>query len=164
MSNKSSSIDLAISSKAKSFLRGFGWSEDRIERLDAYSSGIMKRGFRSNSVAEQIVRQLEGITFTTNVGGVAWFRFGHQECFHTFRHDHVSILEALVEETDPCPIGGGGGYILFAFPTGVFALLQEQWLCLLISHSFGAMVDAMIFNDSTGCRVMTDVESYRPDW
>jgi hypothetical protein len=164
MTSDSRSMDLAISVRAKSYLREFGWSEDRKVSLEAYSSAIEKRWFKLNSVAEQIVSQLGGIWFTAPSGGVAWFRFDHQECFHTFRHDHVSILEALVKETDPCPIGGGGGYILFAFPNGRFALLHEQWLFLSISDSFAGIVDAMIFDDLTGCRVISDVEAYRPDW
>jgi hypothetical protein len=164
MTNGIRSIDLEISTSAKCFLREFGWSEDRNVNLDVFSSEITKRGFKLNSVAEQILRQLGGITYRINTGGIAWFRFDHQECFHTFRNDHVSVLEALIGETDPCPIGGGAGYILFAFPRATFALLHEQWFFLSVSDSFASIVDAMIFKDLTGCRVITDVEDYRPDW
>jgi hypothetical protein len=126
----------------------------------------MQRGFKLNTVAENILCQLGGISFRSSTGGVPWFRFDHQECFHTFQHKHASILETLIGETNPCPIGGGGGggYILFAFENGVFALLHEQWFFLLISDAFANIVDAIVFNDFIGCRVVEDAESYRPDW
>lgn len=164
MTNEIRSNCLEISERAKSFLREFGWANDRNVSIDMYLHEILKRGFRLNTVAEQIVRHLGGITFKTDAGPVAWFRFDQQECFHTFRYEHVSVLEALVGETDACPVGGGAGYILFAFPSGTLALLHEQWFFLSVSDSFASIVDEMIFGDLGGCRVIEDVEAYRPDW
>lgn len=156
-------MELTISLRSQLFLKEFGWTTERLVSIDTALAAIAARGFKINIVAEKVLTAFSGIQFTTSSGSAGWFRFDHQECFHTFRLDQAANLEALIGSVDPCPIGGGGGYILFAFPCGKFALLHEQWIFLTVAESFASITEAIVFGDLTDCHVFEDVEAYRPD-
>lgn len=145
-------------------LSELGWAQDCTVQIDEYLRELDSAGFQVNDLARSVLQTFGGYEFHFPEGGVAWIRFGVTEARHTFSPDHLPILETLIEDESPCPVGGGGGYILFACPSGRIALLQEQWFCLFVSENLADMLEAIICNDRSRCREVENVEECRPDW
>lgn len=141
-----------------------GWTADRSSPLDEHLTKLSSSGFPINETAKAILQSFGGCCFQIPDGGIAWISFTITETLHAFRSDYLPILTALIEEAEACPVGGGGGYILFACPSGKVALLQEQWFQLEIADSFSDLLEAILFNDRTRCRDVPNVEACCPDW
>lgn len=145
-------------------LSSLGWTTDRSSPPDEYLTELSSSGFPINETAKVILQSFGGYAFQIPDGGIPWISFTITEARHAFRSDYLPILTTLIDEAEACPVGGGGGYILFACPSGKVALLQEQWFYLTVAESFGDILEAILFNDRKRCRDVPNVEACCPDW
>lgn len=156
-----------FSQRSLAALAALGWNpgtESDIQEFENFLAELSENDFAINDVAREILGLFAGQVFNLPRGGIAWISFTATEALRNFAADYLPVLEVLIEETAPCPVAGGGGYILFACPSGKVALLQDEWFYLLVADSFADALEAILFRDRTRCREVPNVEDCRPDW
>lgn len=164
MVDSDSNVVDTLSERSLGWLSNHGWNPDNSVDAGNQLAELSTNGFVANDIARQVLETFGGFTFDLPQGGIGRMSFSVTEARHTFKPEYTPLLGELIGEENPCPVGGGGGYILFMCPSGRLALLQEQWFYLLLADSLGDMFEAIIFNDRSRCHEVPNVEDCCPDW
>jgi hypothetical protein len=119
-------MSIQISEDAKRILRTVGWHEGRRVETAAIRSFLRGRGFEVSSLADCFLSNFHGLRLRPLDGPLSFLAFDVYEEVGWIEEEDKPFLAAL--DPEPlCPIGHGGGVLLFLTPSGKMILLNDQW-------------------------------------
>ncbi|MFO1434508.1 MAG: SUKH-3 domain-containing protein [Candidatus Competibacteraceae bacterium] len=121
-------MSITISNAAKEILCTFGWYEGRCIELREIKIFLEDHGFSATPIAVEFLRQFHGLRLRpSNQGSLSFIHFDIYEEMSWIEREDKPFLDALVQ-APLCPVGHGGGVLLFLTPTAEMVLLNDQWL------------------------------------
>lgn len=121
-------MSIAISSQAIEILESFGWSRDRSVDVSDVEAFIQNRGFVVTTLGREFLRSFHGLKFVLPPRqGLSFVNFDVPEELGWLTNEDLPYLDRLAGDR-LCPIGHGGGNLLFLSQRDEMLLLSDQWL------------------------------------
>jgi hypothetical protein len=135
---------IAISDQAKEILRAAGWFEGRRIDISPIKQFLQEYGFSVFPTAVEFLGEFHGLKkLVLPKGGLSFVHFDVWEEMAYVEEDDKSYLFGLVAEPI-CPVGHGGGCLLFATASGALVYLNDQWFACGYIPSFREGMDFIL--------------------
>ena len=119
---------IAISEEARSVLRAAGWQEGRVVDLEPIRAFLEQHGFDLFATARDCLAELHGFKARlSRRGGLSFVHFDVFEAVAQIEEGDRPYIDALAP-APLCPVGHGGGVMLFVSADGEMVLLSDSWL------------------------------------
>jgi SUKH-3 immunity protein len=121
-------MTIALSEGAKEILRAAGWYEGRRVDIRPIVAFVEQHGFSVFPVGSDFLSEFHGLKMRLSKrGGLSFIHFDVYEEVGWIEPGDKPFLDALVQ-APLCPVGHGGGVLLFVTEPGEMVLLSDQWM------------------------------------
>jgi hypothetical protein len=136
-------MNFRLSGEAERVLRQVGWHPERHAAPEGLVRRLESMGFAVNVAAYDFIDHFCFLAIDNLKTWPSFLRFDPGEALNWIKSSDIPYLDALTGRP-LCPIGHGGGSLLFISPNAEIILLNDEWVGWGVIRTVGEAVDHLL--------------------